>query len=112
LDYPRPMAEDNWLICTSNYREGAARQSPVQYTLDVVLHAPTLLNRKEYGSHPKHSISDPPSEELVLVRAANKATTGRLGNWSASYDRNVSAIAQHITQNREDAEKTWCRMRF
>ena len=52
----------------------------------------------------QHSISDPPSEELVLVRAAKGGDDKALGELVRRYDRNVFRIAQHITQNREDAE--------
>ncbi len=52
----------------------------------------------------QHKISDPPSEELVLVRAAKGGDDGAFGELVRRYDRNVFRIAQHITQNREDAE--------
>ena len=52
----------------------------------------------------QHSISDPPSEELVLVRAAKGGDDKAFGELVKCYDRNVFRIAQHITQNREDAE--------
>jgi len=52
----------------------------------------------------QHSISDPPSEELVLVRAAKGGDDAAFGELVRRYDRNVFRIAQHITQNREDAE--------
>jgi RNA polymerase sigma-70 factor (ECF subfamily) len=52
----------------------------------------------------QHSISDPPSEELVLVRAAKTGDDKAFGELVKRYDRNVFRIAQHITQNREDAE--------
>jgi len=45
-----------------------------------------------------------PSEELVLVRAAKNGDDGAFGELVRRYDRNVFRIAQHITQNREDAE--------
>ncbi len=49
-------------------------------------------------------LSDPPSEELVLVRAAKSGDDGAFNELVRRYDRNVFRIAQHITQNREDAE--------
>ena len=52
----------------------------------------------------QHSITDPPSEELVLVRAAKSGDDKAFGELVRRYDRNVFRIAQHITQNREDAE--------
>ena len=52
----------------------------------------------------QHKVSDPPSEELVLVRAAKGGDDGAFGELVRRYDRNVFRIAQHITQNREDAE--------
>jgi RNA polymerase sigma-70 factor, ECF subfamily len=52
----------------------------------------------------QHKLSDPPSEELVLVRAAKGGDDEAFGELVRRYDRNVFRIAQHITQNREDAE--------
>ena len=52
----------------------------------------------------QHQLSDPPSEELVLVRAAKGGDDGAFNQLVERYDRNVFRIAQHITQNREDAE--------
>jgi RNA polymerase sigma-70 factor (ECF subfamily) len=52
----------------------------------------------------QHKLSDPPSEELVLVRAAKTGDDKAFGELVKRYDRNVFRIAQHITQNREDAE--------
>jgi len=52
----------------------------------------------------QHTITDPPSEELVLVRAAKTGDDKAFGELVKRYDRNVFRIAQHITQNREDAE--------
>ncbi len=49
-------------------------------------------------------VSEPPSEELVLVRAAKGGDDGAFNQLVKRYDRNVFRIAQHITQNREDAE--------
>ena len=49
-------------------------------------------------------LSEPPSEELVLVRAAKGGDDGAFNELVRRYDRNVFRIAQHITQNREDAE--------
>jgi len=40
----------------------------------------------------------------VLVRAAKGGDDGAFGELVRRYDRNVFRIAQHITQNREDAE--------
>ncbi len=44
------------------------------------------------------------SEELVLVNAARGGDIGAFEQLVRRYDRNVFRIAQHITQNREDAE--------
>ena len=52
----------------------------------------------------QHTVTDPPSEELVLVRAAKGGDDAAFGELVRRYDRNVFRIAQHITQNREDAE--------
>jgi RNA polymerase sigma-70 factor, ECF subfamily len=44
------------------------------------------------------------SEELALVQAAKAGDVGAFEQLVRRYDRNVFRIAQHITQNREDAE--------
>jgi RNA polymerase sigma-70 factor (ECF subfamily) len=49
-------------------------------------------------------IGEPVSEELALVQAAKAGDVGAFENLVRRYDRNVFRIAQHITQNREDAE--------
>jgi RNA polymerase sigma-70 factor (ECF subfamily) len=45
-----------------------------------------------------------PSEESVLVEAARAGDMAAFEALVRRYDRNVFRIAQHITQNREDAE--------
>src|SRR5438477_10277461 len=51
------------------------------------------------------NISEQPlSEELQLVRAAKQGDDKAFEELVRRYDRNVFRIAQHITQNREDAE--------
>jgi RNA polymerase sigma-70 factor, ECF subfamily len=47
---------------------------------------------------------EPVSEELALVRAAKNGDISAFEELVKRYDRNVFRIAQHITQNREDAE--------
>jgi RNA polymerase sigma-70 factor (ECF subfamily) len=49
-------------------------------------------------------LSDPASDELALVRAAKAGDMQAFEALVRRYDRNVFRIAQHITQNREDAE--------
>src|SRR5512146_2803293 len=49
-------------------------------------------------------VNEPPSDELELVRAAKGGDMGAFEELVKRYDRNVFRIAQHITQNREDAE--------
>src|SRR5262252_6136552 len=44
------------------------------------------------------------SDELALVQAAKKGDLEAFSELVNRYDRNVFRIAQHITQNREDAE--------
>ncbi len=44
------------------------------------------------------------SEELLLVQAAKRGEISAFEQLVKRYDRNVFRIAQHITQNREDAE--------
>jgi RNA polymerase sigma-70 factor (ECF subfamily) len=48
--------------------------------------------------------NEPISDELMLVRAAKNGDIGAFEELVKRYDRNVFRIAQHITQNREDAE--------
>lgn len=45
-----------------------------------------------------------PGEELALVRAAKSGDISAFEQLVKRYDRNVFRLAQHITQNREDAE--------
>lgn len=49
-------------------------------------------------------VGDQASDELVLVRAAKAGDLSAFEQLVKRYDRNVFRIAQHITQNREDAE--------
>ena len=49
-------------------------------------------------------MNEQPSHELVLVRAAKAGDIGAFEQLVKMYDRNIFRIAQHITQNREDAE--------
>jgi RNA polymerase sigma-70 factor (ECF subfamily) len=49
-------------------------------------------------------VNEPVSDELKLVRAAKAGDIGAFEQLVHRYDRNVFRIAQHITQNREDAE--------
>src|ERR1035441_8004807 len=48
--------------------------------------------------------TEAPSEESILVEAARSGDIGAFESLVRRYDRNVFRIAQHITQNREDAE--------
>jgi RNA polymerase sigma-70 factor, ECF subfamily len=49
-------------------------------------------------------VGEPLSEELTLVQAAKGGDVAAFEELVKRYDRNVFRIAQHITQNREDAE--------
>lgn len=49
-------------------------------------------------------VGEPASDEHVLVDAARAGDVGAFEKLVRRYDRNVFRIAQHITQNREDAE--------
>src|SRR5512142_198733 len=49
-------------------------------------------------------VSEPVSDELTLVQAAKACDDSAFEELVRRYDRNVFRIAQHITQNREDAE--------
>ncbi|MFY9701016.1 MAG: sigma-70 family RNA polymerase sigma factor [Terriglobales bacterium] len=50
------------------------------------------------------NIEQPVSEEMQLVRRAKRGDVQAFEELVRRYDRNVFRIAQHITQNREDAE--------
>ena len=50
------------------------------------------------------NVAEAPSEETLLVNAARGGDIGSFEKLVKRYDRNVFRIAQHITQNREDAE--------
>src|SRR5438477_5979879 len=49
-------------------------------------------------------VGEPVSDELALVQAAKGGDVAAFEELVKRYDRNVFRIAQHITQNREDAE--------
>ena len=49
-------------------------------------------------------IEAPVTDELALVQAAKGGDVEAFEDLVRRYDRNVFRIAQHITQNREDAE--------
>src|SRR5207244_4167671 len=49
-------------------------------------------------------VEPPVSDELALVQAAKGGDVAAFEELVRRYDRNVFRIAQHITQNREDAE--------
>ena len=49
-------------------------------------------------------VTEPVSDELALVGAAKAGDVAAFEELVRRYDRNVFRIAQHITQNREDAE--------
>ncbi|HEU5453876.1 MAG TPA: sigma-70 family RNA polymerase sigma factor [Terriglobales bacterium] len=49
-------------------------------------------------------VNEPISDEMALVRAAKAGDIGAFEQLVKRYDRNVFRIANHITQNREDAE--------
>jgi RNA polymerase sigma-70 factor, ECF subfamily len=50
------------------------------------------------------NVTEPVSDELALVNAAKGGDVAAFEQLVKRYDRNVFRIAQHITQNREDAE--------
>jgi len=52
----------------------------------------------------ENKVAEPPSEESILVDAARSGDIGAFESLVRRYDRNVFRIAQHITQNRADAE--------
>ena len=52
----------------------------------------------------EQKVREPVSDEMALVQAAKGGDVGAFEELVRRYDRNVFRIAQHITQNREDAE--------
>ena len=52
----------------------------------------------------QQNVEQPVSEEMALVRRAKRGDDEAFAELVRRYDRNVFRIAQHITQNREDAE--------
>ena len=52
----------------------------------------------------QQNVGEPVSDELALVQAAKAGDISAFEELVRRYDRNVFRIAQHITQNREDAE--------
>src|SRR5262250_422381 len=52
----------------------------------------------------QNKVVGPVSDELALVQAAKRGDDSAFEELVRRYDRNVFRIAQHITQNREDAE--------
>ncbi len=52
----------------------------------------------------EYKVGEPVGDESVLVNAARKGDIAAFEQLVRRYDRNVFRIAQHITQNREDAE--------
>ena len=56
------------------------------------------------GAIQQNKAAGPVSEELALVQAAKRGDDSAFEELVRRYDRNVFRIAQHITQNREDAE--------
>ena len=50
------------------------------------------------------NVREPVSDELALVQSAKGGDVAAFEELVRRYDRNVFRIAQHITQNREDAE--------
>src|ERR1700756_4902325 len=60
------------------------------------------IGRRMGAIQPK--LGEPVSDELALVQAAKRGDVGAFEELVKRYDRNVFRIAQHITQNREDAE--------
>jgi RNA polymerase sigma-70 factor (ECF subfamily) len=52
----------------------------------------------------QQNVKDAATEELALVQAAKQGDVSAFEQLVRRYDRNIFRIAQHITQNREDAE--------
>jgi len=52
----------------------------------------------------QQNVKDTVSDEMALVQAAKAGDVSAFEQLVRRYDRNIFRIAQHITQNREDAE--------
>src|SRR5947209_17531922 len=52
----------------------------------------------------QQNVKDTVSDEMALVNAAKAGDVSSFEQLFKRYDRNIFRIAQHITQNREDAE--------
>ena len=52
----------------------------------------------------QQKVTEPVNDELALVQSAKGGDVSAFEGLVKRYDRNVFRIAQHITQNREDAE--------
>src|SRR5258708_39751747 len=52
----------------------------------------------------QNKLEGPVTDELALVQAAKKGDDSAFEELVRRYDRHAFRIAQHITQNREDAE--------
>jgi len=52
----------------------------------------------------EQKVRDAATDELALVQAAKRGDVAAFEELVKRYDRNIFRIAQHITQNREDAE--------
>ena len=62
-----------------------------------------ILNRENMGTI-QSNVTDAAGQELALVQAARAGDIAAFEELVRRYERNVFRIAQHITQNREDAE--------
>ena len=63
-----------------------------------------MLNRAPMATIQSNVADEAASNELALVKAAQGGDVSAFEQLIKRYDRNVFRIAQHITQNREDAE--------
>jgi RNA polymerase sigma-70 factor, ECF subfamily len=52
----------------------------------------------------EQKVKDAATDEMALVQAAKRGDVSAFEQLVKRYDRNIFRIAQHITQNREDAE--------
>jgi RNA polymerase sigma-70 factor (ECF subfamily) len=68
------------------------------------MEASSILHRAPMEAIQSSKATEPVSEELQLVRAAKAGNLEAFEQLVKRYDRNVFRIAQHITQNHEDAE--------
>jgi len=102
-EYPVPVARDRTRV--SVLSTGYCVPGTFKYnSISRIGHADRKICIKLRMSTIQPNIEQPVSEEMQLVRRAKRGDDQAFEELVRRYDRNVFRIAQHITQNREDAE--------